>query len=183
MKTKTSILVLILGIIVASCFPVNAVADYDRQVDFKQYKSFAFFKPGIDEAEVSDLDKKRIMRAIESEMIDKGFMRSESPDMLISIITKEKEHVNANNTWGMGGGFNNVSTRTEGILYIDIIDAASKELVWQGKGTGTLITDNMDKKQERINEFVNGILSIYPPGTNDKRKRRKKKVYDYPPYN
>ena len=182
MKTTSFLSVLAIGILMVSCFPVNAVADYDRQANFNQYKSFAFFKPGIDKAEVSDLDKKRILRAIETEMLAKGFTRSEEPDILISIITKEREQVNMNNSWG-GPGFGNVSTRTEGILYIDVIDAGNRELVWQGKGTGTLITENIDKKQERIDNFVKEILSIYPPGSNDKKKRRRQKIYDYPPYN
>ena len=40
--------------------------------------------------------------------------------------------------WGGGGpGFNNtLSTQTEGTLYINIIDATTKQLVWQGKGKG-----------------------------------------------
>lgn len=64
--------------------------------------------------------------------------------------------------WGWGGNFNTVSTRTEGVLYIDLIEADNKELVWQGKGTGYL-TDRVNKKEERINEFVKQILMKYPP--------------------
>ena len=38
-----------------------------------------------------------------------------------------------------------------------------KELVWQGMGTGYL-SRNMDKKEERIKEFVSEIMKKYPPG-------------------
>ncbi|MEQ9583155.1 MAG: DUF4136 domain-containing protein, partial [Arenibacter sp.] len=63
-------------------------------------------------------------------------------------------------------GGNNVSTRTEGSIYIDIIDAKNKELVWQGRGVGTLNNiRNMEKKEKRIQEFVSEILEAYPPGT------------------
>ena len=54
----------ILALVITSCSSVRVAADYDRQVDFNQYKTFAFFKSGIDKAEISDLDKKRILRAI-----------------------------------------------------------------------------------------------------------------------
>jgi hypothetical protein len=34
------------------------------------------------------------------------------------------------------GGRNYVSSSTEGTLYIDLIDAKKKELVWEGEGVG-----------------------------------------------
>ena len=46
--------------------------------------------------------------------------------------------------------------------FIDIIDAKSKELVWQGEGSGYLTKDT-NKKDERIKEFVSKILAQYPP--------------------
>jgi hypothetical protein len=70
--------------------------------------------------------------------------------------------------WGWGPGWGawgpNVSTRTEGSLYIDLIDAKNKELVWQGRGEGTLNNvQNIEKKEQRIREFVAEILQAYPP--------------------
>jgi hypothetical protein len=47
-----------------------------------------------------------------------------------------------------------------------VIDASRKELVWQGRGVGTLSnTKNIEKKEERIKEFVSQILKEYPPQT------------------
>ncbi|TYP77393.1 DUF4136 domain-containing protein [Aquimarina intermedia] len=171
-----SLLSLILIITLSSCSTVRVASDYDKQANFNKYKTFAFFKPGIDKAEISDLDKKRILRAIESDMQAKGFTKSETPDMLVSIFTKTRENVNVNQNnfgwgWGYGWGwhpwywnmgYNNVSRTTEGTLYIDLIDAEQKELIWQGMGTAAL-TKDVDKKQERINEIVNAILAKYPP--------------------
>jgi hypothetical protein len=65
---------------------------------------------------------------------------------------------------GMGGwGGSQVSTTTEGILFIDFIDNSKKELIWQGSGTGYLNTRNMQKKEERINTFVSEMMLQYPP--------------------
>ncbi|MFT5737307.1 MAG: hypothetical protein ACI9SG_001656, partial [Maribacter sp.] len=59
---------------------------------------------------------------------------------------------------------NFVSTSTEGSLYIDLVDTKSKQLVWQGKGEGTLAnTKNIQKKEQRIKEFVSQIMEQYPP--------------------
>jgi hypothetical protein len=69
--------------------------------------------------------------------------------------------------WGPGYGFgygSNVSTSTEGSLYIDLIDTKNKQLVWQGKGVGTLgNARSVDGKEARIKEFVSHILEQYPP--------------------
>ncbi len=180
MKTILSLLFSVSALLVSSCVSVKVITDYDPQVDFKQYTSFAFYKPGIDKAEISDLDKKRIMRAIEAEMILKGYTKSEEPDILISIVTKEKERMQTwnNNPWNpwWGVGPTNVSTRTEGILYIDIINAEKNELIWQGKGTGPLIED-MDEKQERINKFVKQILADYPPDPEKKKIQKQQEEY------
>lgn len=181
--------ILVFAILLSSCSSVKVAADYDREANFDQYKTFAFFKPGIDKAEISDIDKRRILRAIEAELMAKGMTKSENPDMLVSIFTKSTQRVDVyNNAWGFGGwgwggfgrwgwgwgpgfgwgpgwgwGGNNVSTRTEGMLFIDLVDAKEKELVWQGSGTGYLVTKNVDKKEARIKEFVAKTMEQFPP--------------------
>lgn len=177
--------VLLLLILLSSCSSVKVSADYDSNVNFGKYKTFAFFKTGIDKAEISDLDKRRILRAIETELINKGLTKSEEPDLLISLFTASQQRVDVYNNyygyggWGWGGwgpyggyygpgwgwGWNqqpSVSTSTEGQLFIDLIDADKKELVWQGLGTGYL-TRNMEKKDALIKEFVTKIMAKYPP--------------------
>lgn len=164
--------------LLTACSAVKVVTDYDTKVDFNTYKTYAFYKTGIDKAAISDLDKKRILRAIEAELELKGFLKSENPDMLVSIFTKSREKVNVNQNnnfgWGFGWGWNpwmwnglnnnvNISEYTEGTLFIDFIDGAKKELVWQGVGTGALKMQNREKKEKRIKEFVKEIISRFPP--------------------
>ncbi|MFL1013138.1 DUF4136 domain-containing protein [Flavisericum labens] len=184
MKTLLkTIPLLALLIVISSCSSIRVAADYDRKATFTDYKTFAFFKTGIDKAEISDLDKRRILRAIEAELLTKGFTKSDDPDLLVSLFTKSQQRVDVyNNAWGYGAwgwggwgpwggygpgwgwGWNQPSTSvsTQGTLYIDLIDADKKELVWQGMGTGYL-SKNMDKKEERIKEFVSEIMQKYPP--------------------
>ncbi|MCM4155270.1 DUF4136 domain-containing protein [Gramella sp. AN32] len=173
---KITPLLLLLAVFFTSCSSVRVASDYDREANFGNYGSYAFFKPGIDKADISDLDKKRILRAIEVEMEKKGFTKSEDPDLLVSIFTKTNENINiyqgGNPYWGYGwgwspwywgSGFNTVNRTSEGTLYIDLIDSEGKELVWQGMGTAALASE-VNKKQERINEIVAKIMEKYPPG-------------------
>lgn len=170
MATKTiKLLTVLLTLVVTSCVSVRVSTDYDTQEDFDSYKTFAFYKPGIDKVEISDLDKKRILRAIESEMIAKGFTKSATPDVLVNINTKTEKSVNVYQAgvgygWGpwFGGMNRNVSTSTNGVLYIDLIKAKDKQLIWQGKGVGYL-SRSAKKKDERVQVFVTKILENYPP--------------------
>ncbi|WP_115818011.1 DUF4136 domain-containing protein [Winogradskyella eximia] len=179
MKPLKVLPALILLLVLTSCSSVRVATDYDREANFDNYKTFAFFKPGIDKAEINDLDKRRILRAIEAELMANGYTKSENPDMLVSIFTKSNQRVDiynnawGNGAWGWGGyggwgwrsGWNNnqVTTTTEGVLYIDLIDAQKKELIWQGSGTGNLETRNVEKKEVRVKEFVSQMLMQFPP--------------------
>jgi hypothetical protein len=169
MKTL-KLLALFFVITLTSCSSVHVNADYDSKSSFSNYKTYAYLKSGIDKAEISDLDKKRILNAIDEVLPAKGITKSENPDLLISIFTKEKERVDVSQNFGWGWGWNpywgvgfsNVTTTPVGTLFIDIIDAKTKELIWQGEGSGYL-TKNTEKKEARIKEFVSKILEQYPP--------------------
>ena len=62
-KTIKLLPVLLIALIISSCSSVRVASDYDKETEFKKYKTFAFFKPGIDKAEISDIDKRRILKA------------------------------------------------------------------------------------------------------------------------
>ncbi|WP_299214249.1 DUF4136 domain-containing protein [uncultured Dokdonia sp.] len=178
MKALRLLPLLAIMLLISSCSTVRVTSDYDQSVNFNEYKTYAFYKPGIDKAEISDLDKRRVLKAIEKEMETKGFVKSENPEVLISIFAKANKRVDVyQNNFGFGGwgwgGFgpwgggafygNNISERTEGILYIDLLDVDKKQLVWQGKGTATLIENDINKREARIQEIVKEIMQVYPP--------------------
>ena len=163
-------------LLLASCSSIRVFTDYDTEVNFSNYSSFAFYKPTIDQAEISDLDKRRILKSIESQMTAKGYVLAENADLLISIATDEESRVDINNqAWGIGWGWgfspwmwgpmNNqvVSTYDRGVLLIDILDAEKKQLIWQGKGSGILTNvTNPEGRQKLIDRYVSAILVKYP---------------------
>ena len=96
-------------LLTVSCSSIRVFADHDSSVDFSNYSSYAFFKPGIEEVEISDLDKRRILKAIEQQMETKGMQLSSAPDILINIAVKATDRVVVNNNnlgWGWGWGWN-----------------------------------------------------------------------------
>jgi hypothetical protein len=59
--------------------------------------------------------------------------------MLVGVMDGDTD-----GTLTMGG--RSCSSTTEGTLYIDLIDAKKKELVWEGQGVGYL-TQNREQKK------------------------------------
>ena len=167
------LILFILGFSLNSCNSIRVYSDFDSDIDFNNYQSFAFYKTGIDKVKISDIDKKRILKSIEKNLLQKGMAISETPDLLINISTKSSENIYIDNSYYSpyysgwypyyGRNYRRVShTTSEGVLYIDIIDTKSKQLVWQGKGIGFLSTNRMNR-DELVEGYVNKILSVYPP--------------------
>lgn len=179
MKT-IKIIPLLFLFLLSACSSIRVNSDYDSHVDFSQYKTYAFHKKGIDRVQISELDKKRILHAIDNALMQKGMSKSENPDLLVNIFTKEREQIDINQFnmgwgygWGWGwnpyfwGGNTYVSSSTQGTLFIDLIDAKKKELVWEGQGIG-ILTENRKEKEKQINEFVSKILAQFPPAPETK---------------
>ena len=90
---------LIISVILISCGSVKVASDFDSEADFSQYKTFAFYKSGIDKVEISDIDKKRILKSIQNTLLNKGMTIDENPDILINIATKSSENIYIDNTF------------------------------------------------------------------------------------
>ena len=88
MKIFTSLLIVFF--LLTSCSSILIISDYDNRADFSKYKTFAYFKSQIDKVEISDLDKRRILRAIDVELEQKGLVKSNNPDFLVSFETRQK---------------------------------------------------------------------------------------------
>lgn len=174
MKFKSLFILAVLSIVLASCgAKVSIGYDYDRNVDFSKYKTYNFHEKGIGKMEMSDLDKRRIVSAIETNMEAKGFKKSEdNPDLLVNILASSKENVVVDN-WGMGfmdpfwGMPNNVYQYTSGKLIFDIIDNDQNILVWQGTASGMKIS-NKERKEEDLTRAVNRAFANFPPPSSRK---------------
>jgi hypothetical protein len=169
MSIKTGFIALLIPLLFTACGGIKVKTDYEAKTDFSKFKTFAFYKAGIDKAPISDIDKRRIIRAISKELEAKGMTKSKTPDVLVSIFTKSKEQVDIyQNRWRpyYYGPYqrNQISKYTEGTLFIDIIEKEGKKLVWQGIGSGFLTkSHNPNKRVSNINKFVESILTKYPP--------------------
>ncbi|MDZ7635179.1 MAG: DUF4136 domain-containing protein [Bacteroidales bacterium] len=166
-------------IVAASCSTIKVTSDFDRNAGFASYKTYAFTPEALN-LPLDDINKSRVLSAIETELAAKGFTKTQSdPDVLIDVVIKaeQKTTATASNTggyygrayrYGYGGGFTtttiNYETYTDGTMFIDMIDADKQQLVWQGRGTKTLDPDaSTQKREDNINYAVKQIFMKYPP--------------------
>lgn len=160
-----------------ACSSIKVTSDFDRDANFASYKTYAL-TPEANQLQISDINRKRLIDAVTNELALKGFTVSDQPDVLIDlkITAQQKETATATNTGGYGAGYGyrwgggfstttiNVEQYVEGTLFIDMIDNAKKQLVWQGRGVGTLDPDaSAEKREKNINYGVKQIFMKYPP--------------------
>jgi hypothetical protein len=175
---KNLLLFVCLLLFAASCSSIKVSSDFDKTAGFTSYKTYAFTPEAL-ALPLDDINRNRLLSAIEKELAAKGFTKSDNPDVLIdlNIKTQTQQTATATNTggyygrgyrYGYGGGFStttiNYDTYIDGTLFIDMIDATKKQLVWQGRGTKTLEEDASQKRrEENINYAVQQIFVKYPP--------------------
>ena len=163
--------------------PLKVTSDYDKSVNFKNYKTFSIYNLKT-QGSVSELNADRIVAAIRSEMIKKGFTEAsrETADVLVNamIILKDKQEVTATTNYygyggayrsygyyggGMGSGSTSVSTYEykAGTFVIDVVDNKSQKMIWEG--TGNKDIDSVPKNpDEVIKNGVANIMASFPPG-------------------
>jgi hypothetical protein len=157
-----------------ACSSIKVTHDFDSTADFSKYKTYAF----TDDAKnfpIQELDRSRILNAIDKEMTAKGFTKSENPDVLIDLQVKleQRQTATATNTggygryrygWGGGTTYVNVENYVDGTLFVNMVDKSSEKLVWQGRGTKTLEEHpTPEKKEQNINYAIQQIFTKYPP--------------------
>lgn len=175
----TRIVLLALFVVVASCSSIQVSSDYDKTANFASYKSYTYTEEALN-LPVDDLNRRRIIDALDAELAAKGLTKSSSGDLLVDIkITAEKKQQATATTTGpgyygagyayrWGGGFSttniNVETYVEGTMFVDLIDASKKQLIWQGRGMRTLDPDaTAEQREQRIKDAVKAIMAKYPP--------------------
>ena len=175
---KRLLFLTIVVITAISCSTIKISSDFDRTAGFASYKTYSFTEEALT-LPINDLNRNRLLKAVETEMAAKGFTKSDSnPDVMIDLKLKgeQKQTATATNTggygygyrYGWGGGFStttiNYDTYVDGTLFVDMIDAKKNQLVWQGRGTATLDPDASEAKREKnINYAVKQIFTKYPP--------------------
>jgi hypothetical protein len=179
---------LILGVTgCATSSRVGVTSDFDHSVNFRAYKTWAWYPQQTVDAEggpakgyESFLDQ-RLQAAVERELSTKGLTRvDKNPDLFVAYSAKveEKQQVSPYYNglgypyYGYGyygrGAYTPVTQYKAGTVIIDFVDAKRKELAWRGSGQAQV--DNQSISEEEVHRIVNGILGTYPPTDANARR-------------
>ncbi len=156
--------------------------DIDEATDFSKYSSYQFLG-WQDESDkiMTDFDKKRMRDAFQEELDARNLKGVDSnADMAISlyIVVNQKTSTTAYTNYHGGTGYgyrrggrgwgNGYSTTSysendylEGTLVMDVFDAESKELIWQGVATGT-VKEKPEKREKSIPKSVAKLMKKFP---------------------
>ncbi|MGI9526915.1 MAG: DUF4136 domain-containing protein, partial [Weeksellaceae bacterium] len=111
MRNLTTFLGIFLLLFITSCSSVRVSTDYDRNVSFDQFQTFSFHQKGLDQLNMNDLDKRRIVSAVTAELTHKGMKAASSEntaDIIINLSAKKNTRVQVdadpwyNPWWGYG---------------------------------------------------------------------------------
>lgn len=170
MKQLSLVCMLLGALLFTSCNAVSVASDYDRSANFANYKTYTFHQKGLDKLSINDLDKRRIIDALNKEMTAKGFTKVDSDaDLVINVLASSSQEISIDNDYYgpygygyWGGRYPYVSEYTAGKVIVDIVDDKRNILVWQGVGSG-LNLSKIEAKSEKIPQAINEILAKFPP--------------------
>jgi uncharacterized protein DUF4136 len=163
---------------IGGCASPKIGYDFDRVANFSGYHTYAWI-PGAQEAtgdrrlDNSLLDA-RIRTAIEAQLHSKGYAATAngSPEFFVAYHVGMKDMMKGSSTQNYIGDrahgtyttLNDIQPYKEGTLLIDIVDAGSKQLVWQASALAEISQGLTPKERdERINGVVRAMLSHFPP--------------------
>ncbi|KPJ78555.1 MAG: hypothetical protein AMJ54_02725 [Deltaproteobacteria bacterium SG8_13] len=173
---RAAIILLLIG-----CSSVTVSQDYEIGADFSKYRTFDWVsaeQPRTGDIRVDNpLLDARIRSAVEQTLISKGYRKKidGQPDMLVAYHLAIRSRIEGDSFnsgfgygrypyWGGAGFETTIRTYDEGMLVIDLGDAAENRLMWRGTGTRRVTEKADPQKTTRIvNQTVAEILNQFPP--------------------
>ena len=163
-------------LVVVGCSSMKAYIDYDRDVDFAQYKTFAYKETAdLSVKDSSELMHRRMVSAIKSKLKAGGMQEvTSNPDLYFTYLTDEREEMQLNTTnygYGYGGGWyrspywggggmssshTTVTKYTKGTLVVDAWDPKTKNLVWRGT-VESVVSENPEKASADIDKAIEAL--------------------------
>jgi hypothetical protein len=152
--------------------------DYDRRANFTQYHTYAWVADVQETTGDRRLDNSlvdaRIRSAIDSTLGKKGYRpaRGGSADFFVAYHAGVKDMMKGASTQNYIGDraqgtfttISDIQPYHEGTLTIDVMDASSRQLIWQASAKAD-VDESLGPKQRdaRVESIVGAMLSHFPP--------------------
>jgi hypothetical protein len=170
---------------IAGCATTDAPdmrVDYDRSADFSVYRTFGFPKEtGTDRGGYSTLITSYFKSSVSTAMEARGYKYSaENPDLLVNFYMNTRDRSELRPDLGAGyygyrdglyGGWpmyqqNRTFNYQVGTINLDIVDAAKKQLIWEGVSEGIVTEESLANPKVKVNAVVTELMRRYPGKPN-----------------
>jgi Domain of unknown function (DUF4136) len=173
-------------ILAAGCAGRQVSTDYSPNTSFSHFRSFALVAPP-DTVGQQLLDQ-RVRNAVLAQLDSKGLRETDRQhaDLFVGYGMVDKTHKEVysyRDGWGWGGGWgwrywrwgvawpmtvqHRVETYTDGTVVVNLVDARTKQVVWQGEvdDVVSLPVANPVKATQQIDAAVGKLFAKYPPAS------------------
>jgi hypothetical protein len=185
MRMRARPITLGIGLILAAgCAGQQVSTDYSPATSFSHFRTFALVAPP-DPAAQQLLDQ-RVRNAVQAQLDAKGLTTADrqNADLFVGygMVDKTyKEVYTSRDGWGWGGGWgwrywrwgvawpmtvqHRVETYTDGTVVVNLIDARTKQVVWEGEvdDVVNLPVTNPVRATQQIDAAVVKLFAKYPP--------------------
>jgi Domain of unknown function (DUF4136) len=175
-----TILTLLIGGCATTSAP-NTRIDYDRSADFSVYRTYGFPKEtGTDRGGYATLVTSYFKSSVSTAMEARGYKYSaEHPDLLVNFYMNTRERTETRP--GLDAGYGYYGYRSGlyhpwyddrtinyevGTINVDIVDAAKKQLIWEGVSEGRVAEEALANPKVTINGVVTEMMRQYPGKPN-----------------
>jgi hypothetical protein len=169
-------------ILFASPTKARLATDFDPNLDFSKFKTFAFIG-GVEQLVRMQLNPDQlniqIHRAVTRELTAKGLREvkpEENPDLVVRYWANSQKDADlaASTNWGVYGSYfgyhwgfvyDSMDTFTthQGTLGIELIDAGVRELAWRMFASVKLIHTDPEKIWKTADSNIKNAFKSYPP--------------------
>lgn len=156
--------------------------DFDPAADFGRFRTFGFVEQaGTDTGDARSITTTLLQNAAAREMEARGYVRSDTPDLVINFHGRLEERVDIQSrpapsmgpTWGYRGwagspwggwGGTEVTTRryNVGTLVMDLVDLERRQMVFQGTLQTNVSNEMLRNREQSINTLVTELFSKFP---------------------
>ncbi|MCG2839698.1 DUF4136 domain-containing protein [Sandaracinobacter sp. RS1-74] len=156
----------------------------DPSVSFSQYQTFGFVEPlGTDRAGYQSIVSQHLKDSTRRQMEARGFRYDPaSPQLLINFSAKLDDKMRVTTVpepsyygygyygyrrgfyqpWPMYTDRTEVTQYQQGTLTIDLVDAARKQLVWEGTATKAVSSKDVENVPATIESTVAAVFAKFP---------------------
>jgi hypothetical protein len=152
----------------------------DPGADFSRFTTFGFHQPlGTDrEGGTVTVLSQTLMRTARAELESLGYVYTpDKPDLEVNFFVETREVLRGRSGPGFGVGYGvyhrhygvwsgyetEISQYTESTLHVDIIDAGSNQMIWEGVSTQRLKGHDLVFETEHVGVSLAKIFEPFPP--------------------